>query len=126
MKAKGDKGFFKLGSGITEGEAVTAIGYPSNFKDGKELMATHGTRGKFKTLTYKSEVQRMLENPFDDGSSGGAWINSKREVVGVNAKFLGTPKGSAADDNQMVSPLLEGKFKTLFDFANGGCQGENP
>jgi len=125
MEAAGNYGYFKLGTGLHEAKPITSVGYPRNFKDGKELLAVHGKAAAFSTETYK-DVQLMKNNPFGAGASGGAWTNGNIEAVGINAKYLGNPKGNGADDNQMVSPVFDETFKKLFDFVNGDCKGTNP
>ncbi|WP_175392979.1 trypsin-like serine peptidase [Leisingera sp. JC1] len=125
MQAAGSQGHFTLGRGMMDAEVVTSTGYPSNFNSGKELMAVHGARTKYSDLIIK-DVQLFKGNPFGDGSSGGAWVNPAKEVIGVNAKILGTPGGPASDDNQVISPIFDDTFKKLFDYANAGCSGTNP
>lgn len=124
MNAPGSYGYFKMGSGV-EKEATTSIGYPSNFGGGKELYAVHGGREAFKSPHY-GEVQLMRRNPFATMSSGGAWINGSKEIIGVNAKIIGTPNGPGNEDNWMISPVFDNTFKKLFDYVNGGCSGTNP
>lgn len=124
MGAPGSYGYFKMGSGSKK-ETTTSIGYPSNFNGGKELMAVHGEREAY-TDPLHGKIQIMRRNPFGHVSSGGAWINSAREVVGLNAKFIGTPKGPDDTDNLLLSPIFDDTFKKLFDYVNGGCAGVNP
>lgn len=125
MEAPGNAGHFKLGSGLKENDVVTSIGYPKNFQNGRELMAVHGNRNAYSDVIIKN-VQVFKGNPYGPVSSGGVWINRAAEIVGLNAKTIGKPGGSAADDNQVISPILGSKFKDLFDFANAGCSGANP
>ena len=118
MKSGGGEGFMKIGSDIVEGDATTAMGYPSNYEGGKELMAVHGDR-KTDPAVGETDRQVMKDNPFNEHSSGGAWINGSSEAVGVNAKSLSSGGG-------MVSPIFGDTAKALFDFANGNCAGTNP
>ena len=124
MNAPGNYGQFLLGSGVKK-EANTSIGYPSNFKKGKELMAVHGEREAYNDIIH-GNVQLMKRNPFGFMASGGAWINSSKEVVGINAKIVGNPNGTDPTDNWMISPIFNDTFVKLFDYVNGGCSGANP
>ena len=123
LNAPGGKGFLKVSPGIVEKEAVTSFGYPSNFKKGKELLAVHGQRTKHKEF---KGVQIMSGNSFDKGASGGAWVNGKKEIVGINSHLIGTPNGPSDTDNLMYSPIFGKEFSDLYGYVNSGCAGDSP
>ena len=123
MKKEGGVGAIVIGSGVTENEAVSAFGYPSNFEDGNELLVVHGKRIKSPVFP---DVQLMLGNSFDKGSSGGAWVNGKKNIVGLNAKVVGVPNGSDETDNMMESPVFGANSNALFKYVNAGCSGDKP
>ncbi|MEC3664983.1 trypsin-like serine peptidase [Bacillus subtilis] len=105
--------WFGLQTGIPH-EKLHAIGYPSNFGEGKVMQGVDGTKS-----TINNGVVRMKNNPMRHGNSGGAWIanlckdgcqgSSQNLVVGLN---------SAHDDETAeLGPFFapRGSHENIFD-----------
>jgi len=58
-------------------------------------------------------VVQMKDNPFNQGSSGGAWL-AEDAVLSVNSHFRGSP-------NPMYGPLFDAKTRDLYDYVASDC-----
>jgi len=58
----------------------TSYGYPMNYGKGQVLESYAGGKG----IVQAGKVQ-MPNNPMDDGSDGGPWLESGNNAIGVNA-----------------------------------------
>lgn len=90
----------KFASSVTPGETVYSFGYP------KDAIVMEVNEGK-----VIGEAQKYIENTawINNGSSGGALVNSKGELVGITT-------GSSYDNNFLAvkSQLFANETKPLF------------
>ncbi len=84
-----------------------AIGYPSNYSDGKVLQQVNGHNAG-----VEDGVAAMSNNPYGSGASGGAWIVDKEDggyAIGNNASH------KHDDPNTDYGPYYDSKFESLYD-----------
>lgn len=84
-----------------------AIGYPSNYSDGKILQKVKGHNAG-----VEDGVAAMSDNPYGSGASGGAWIVDKEDgsyAIGNNASHKHN------DANTDYGPYYDHKFESLYD-----------
>ena len=81
------------------GEKVYAIGRPQGFKN------TFAS-GEISQIREDNELQ--ISVPIDHGSSGGALINSRGEVIGITTSGVGDSKANLnfAKSIELVKPYL--------------------
>lgn len=83
-----------------------AVGYPVNFGGTQTMHTVNGTLGS-KDSGYG--LASMVANTMSNGSSGGAWLNYKNQVLGLNSfTYVGKP-------NVMYSPLFTPQVMTPFN-----------
>lgn len=83
-----------------------AIGYPINFGQTQTMHEVNGTLGS-KNSGYG--LASMVANTMTNGSSGGAWLNYKNQVLGLNSfTYVGKPY-------VMYSPLFNERVMTPFN-----------
>ncbi len=86
-----------------------AIGYPSNFGQGRIMMRVHGAKGSF-----NADIVQMLGNPMRHGNSGGAWY-ANGYIVGNNSRHM------RDDTKNEWSPYYDTNVLGLWRFALNGC-----
>lgn len=87
-----------------------AIGYPSNYGEGKSLKFTSGNVEK---SAKHHSIYGMRGNPFQGGSSGGAWIRHNSYVIGLNSAFRTDNRNRIV----MLGPRFDQSFLYLYRVA---------
>jgi hypothetical protein len=89
--------------------AWSSIGYPDNFRGGREMLVAEGERGK---STFPGTV-KMGSNPMGFGSSGGAWWAASgggaSRMIGLNSFELDSEPDSEFGPvfNETVQALVD-------------------
>jgi S1-C subfamily serine protease len=107
-----DRGNFApatLGSSadVATGEDVLALGFPGTLTDpvGDELTVTRGIVSKTGESFDGLEDLIQTDTPINGGNSGGALVNSRGEVIGIN-----TLKSALQQDVNYAIAIDEAKF----------------
>jgi S1-C subfamily serine protease len=75
------------------GADVLALGYPEAFELGNDLTVTSGTVSKMGTTRYQHEDLIQHNAALAHGNSGGALVNRRGEVIGINTLIFYTAQG---------------------------------
>lgn len=75
------------------GADVLALGYPEAFELGNDLTVTSGTVSKMGATRYQHEDLIQHNAALAHGNSGGALVNRKGEVIGINTLIFYTAQG---------------------------------
>jgi serine protease DegS len=99
---------------IEVGDVVLAIGNPL----GLSQTVTHGIisftgRGGFKLATYENFIQ--TDAAINHGNSGGALVNARGELIGINTAVLGQDQGAEGLGLAIPVDLVRGVMKDILE-----------
>ncbi len=97
-----------LTHGAGNAKKVRAIGYPTNYYDGKKMVYVDGDTGAGLKGTLFIKGDKM-----GPGCSGGPWLDGSGIVVGVNSYKIGSERSSLYG---IGSPILNDKFESLYQY----------
>jgi V8-like Glu-specific endopeptidase len=96
-------------SGLTDD--FFAAGYPQNFGNAQIMQTVNGTLG---SKSASKRIAAMVANTMTYGASGGAWLNDRRQVIGLNS-FINSKR-----PNVMFGPVFDHNVMALFDRLRDG------
>jgi hypothetical protein len=88
--------------------SLVAIGYPSNYGNGKYLQQVLGEKG-----TVSGGIVQMKNNPMRSGNSGGAWIAELTTDQASGNIAVGLNSFHTSDDTSEYGPYFDDTFWSL-------------
>lgn len=88
---------------------VRAIGYPSNYYDGKKMVYVEGA-----PQVESNHTLLIYGDKMGAGCSGGPWVDDSGVVAGVNSYSRWSRNHTVLDGGG--SPILDEKFESLYKY----------